>query len=351
MAIVTKSPSGGFPGARLLAALLPPWWTGYFLSLVFPLSILGYLVSGPHTPTAAAGWTLPMWLLVAADRFGPDECRVVPDTAPRWFFDGILYLLVPLQWANVWALGGLVARLEFDSLTAIVASGADLLAIRLMVGANFTCAGLCPAHELIHRRPRWQRCLGRSMLVSLCYDHFAIAHKRVHHARLGTPDDPSTARDGECFEHFFRRAVAGQWRIAWAADPLGVVSGLGVEALLLFAYASAFGALATAVYLFMVFSAVRTLESVNYFQHYGLTADSGRASFIAWRCDSAISLFLFLGLTRHADHHRHPARTYAELRPLGEGPKMPHGYLGMAVWTQRRNDSYRAWAASLPMTP
>ena len=346
MPILTKTETRGFSRSSRAAWPLPPWWAGYALALFFPLSILGYLATGPHDPWETVAWTIPMWLLVAADYYGPAESRLVPTTAPRWFFDGLLYLLALLQWLNVLALGLMVSRLRFDTGPEAFAAVVDLLAIRLMVGANFTCAGLCPAHELIHRRNRWQRGLGRLMLTSLCYDHFAVAHKRIHHARRGTSADPSTAGDGEGFEPFFRRAVAEQWRLAWRVDRRAVLAGALAETGFVLAYGWAFGVLATLVYLFMVFSAVRTLESVNYFQHYGLTDASGRAGLTAWRCDSAVSLFLFVGLTRHADHHRHPGRTYDQLRPAADGPVMPHGYLGMAVWTQRRNDSYRAWVAA-----
>lgn len=327
--------------------LLPPWWLGYSLALFFPLSILLFLLTGPHQPLATLAWTIPMWILVAADYYGPPERRIVPGDAPQWFFDGLLYALVIVQLLNVFALGLMVSKLQFGTTDQIAASILDLLAIRLMVGANFTCAGLCPAHELIHRQRSWQRGLGRLMLLSLCYDHFAVSHKRLHHARLGDRVDPSTAHPDEDFEHFFRRAVQDQWKFAWRADRKTVTAGIAAEFLLLLAYNWAFGPLAVMVYLFMVFSAVRTLESVNYFQHYALNEFTGLSGLTAWRCDSAVSLYLFVGLTRHADHHRHPGLTYKDLRPQADGPVMPFGYLGMAVWVQRRNPGYRRFAAKM----
>jgi alkane 1-monooxygenase len=349
MPILTKSKSDGFPGFSLARLRLPPWWLGFGLSLVFPASVLGFLATGPHGPLAAVAWTLPMWLLVAADYFGPSERRTVPSGAPRWFFDGILYLLALLQVLNVFALGRMVSHLSWGTVPDVLASLVDLLSIRLMVSANFVCAGICPAHELIHRRSRWQRRLGRLLLASVCYDHFAVAHRRAHHARLGSPEDPSTARTGESFEEFCRRSMLQQWRIAWRADRRAVLAGALAEAGLLAACVWAFGVLAALVFLHQSHAAVRTLESVNYFQHYGLTEDSGHSRRTAWRNDSAVSLFLFIGLTRHADHHRRPGIPYPDLRPLADGPAMPHGYLGMAVWVQRRNDSYRAWTESAAM--
>ncbi|CAL1240804.1 Alkane-1 monooxygenase [Candidatus Methylocalor cossyra] len=336
MPILAPRRAFSFPGK-------PPWWAGFGLSLVLPVTLLGFLLTGPHAPAAVPAWTLPLWLLVAADRYGPPERRSVPRPAPRWFFDGLLYLLALLQLLNLAALGGLVSRLKFGSGPEALASLVDLLAIRLMVGATFVCGAICPAHELIHRRHPCQRGLGRILLMTVGYDHFALAHKGVHHARLGSAEDVSTARRGESFEAFYRRALGGHWKNAWRADPGAVVVGLVAEAGLLAAYLSAFGVLATAVWLHQCRAAVRTLEAVNYFQHYGLTEGAGGTPAMAWRNDSAVSLFLFLGLTRHAEHHRRPGVPYPALRATDEGPVMPWGYLGMAVWVQRRNESYRAW--------
>lgn len=328
-----------------LGAIWPlPWWTGYSLSLVFPLAVLGFLATGPHRPLTALLWTLPMLLLLLADYFGPAETRIVPESAPVPFFDALLYLLSVLQLANLFALGRMVSQLGWSSVAEIVASLADLLAIRAMVSADFVSAGICPAHELIHRRSAGQRCLGRLLLATLGYDHFYLAHKLGHHARLGTADDPSTAFRGESFDAFYRRGLRQQWRIAWSVRRGAALAGMAFELAWLALYAVLFGPLAMLVLLHQARGAVRTLESVNYFQHYGLTEDSDSGNAVAWRNDSAISLFMFLALTRHADHHLRPGACFAALRTAAEGPKMPYGYMGMALWVQRRNESYRTWA-------
>lgn len=342
MAIVSDSTQA--PREKMLARWLPPWWTGYLLSLYFPLATLAFLLTGPHDWWAAALWTLPMWLLVAADLISPAEFRIPPTTSPRWFFDGILYLLSVLQVANVLALGAMVADLSWSSGAAIADSVATLGAVHLMIGPNFVCGAICPAHELIHRRRRWQRRLGRLLLGSVCYDHFAVAHKHFHHAKLGSRDDPSTAFPDEDFESFFRRSASEQIRLAWQSDRFAVVIGCGLEVAWLLAYMGLFGPLAVAVLLSQAYGAVRHLEAVNYFQHYGLTETSGSAPITAWRCHSRVSLFIFVGLTRHADHHRHPGITYPYLRPFRDGPNLPFGYLGTAVMVQRRNSRFRAWA-------
>jgi alkane 1-monooxygenase len=322
----------------------PSWWWGFGLSLFLPVSTFVFLLSGPHGAISALLWTLPTWFLIAADRFGPNETRAVPASAPRWFFDGLLYVLAVLQVANVLALGLMVSSLAWGTPAELWAGFANLLAVRVLVGPDFCCAAICPAHELIHRRHRWQRLLGRLLLATVGYDHFFVAHRIGHHARLGSQDDPSTARADEDYEAFFRRSLARQWRIAWRSEPRAVLRGVAAELALLAGFGLLFGPLALFMLVYQALVAVRLLEAVNYFQHFGLTLDSGRAGAMAWDSDSAVSLFLFLGLTRHADHHRRPAVPYPDLRALPDGPRLPYGYLGMALWVKNRSAGYRRWA-------
>lgn len=341
MRILAKTGSGS-----LRRIPRPPWWWGFGLSLVLPVSTFTFLASGPHGPIAALLWTSPVWALTVADRYAPPERRGVPATAPRGFFNGLLYTLTLLQVMNLLVLGVMVSRLSWATGPEIGAGLVNLLAIRILVGTTSCCAAIAPAHELIHRGRRWQRWLGRLLLMTVCYDHFFVAHRAGHHARLGSGEDPSTARPDETYLAFLRRSVCGQWRIAWRAGRRAVLHGLAVELLLLAGFGACFGPLALFMLLYQAVVAVKLLEAVNYFQHYGLTLASGRSGAVAWRHDSAVSLFLFLGLNRHADHHRRPAVPYPELRSLPDGPELPCGYLGMAWWIKNRSKGFRRWAES-----
>ncbi len=320
-----------------------PWWSGFSLSLWLPVANLLFLVTGPHGWFSALVWTLPVWLLIAADRCGPGERRSIPRTAPRWFFDGLLWFLCLLQVGNVLGIGWLVSQLEWTSDQRLI-SVANLVALRILGGTNACCSVIAPAHELIHRRSRWQRRLGRLMLMTVFYDHFYVAHRLGHHAQLGTAGDPSTAAANESYESFFRRSLVGQWRLAWQSQPRTLLMGLLVEVGLMGGYLIAFGGLALFAWLYVSGVAVRLLEAVNYFQHFGLTEASGRSQETAWHCDSAVSLFLFLGLTRHADHHRQPGIGFTGLEALAGGLRLPFGYLVMAIWVKNASGSFRAWA-------
>ncbi|MGZ8966264.1 fatty acid desaturase, partial [Methylomagnum sp.] len=261
MPILAKSLPPELP-ASWHRALLPPWWWGFGLSLFLPVSTLAFLVSGPHGMGAALLWTLPVWLLILADRFGPTERRLVPATAPHGFFDGLLYALAALQVLNVLGLGFMVASLAWATGADVGASLVNLLALRILMGTNSCCAAIAPAHELIHRRKRWQRWLGRLLLVTVGYDHFYVAHRLGHHARLGSGADPSTARPDESYGAFCRRSCLGQWRIAWRYEPRAVGRGLAVELALLAGFGWAFGPLAAFMWLYQALVAVRLLEAV-----------------------------------------------------------------------------------------
>lgn len=342
MSTPAKTFAEGIPGAARQALSL--WWLGFGLCLFLPTCTLAFLLTGPHGAASALLWTLPVWLLIAADHWGPAERRMVPQAAPGWFFDGLLYALVLLQILNILGMGWMVARLPWATAADWGTGCANLVALRILVGTNSCCAAIAPAHELIHRRGRFQRLLGRLLLVTVGYDHFSIAHRRGHHAKLGGAGDPSTARVDEDYATFLRRSVAAQWRIAWRAERGSALLGLMAETGLALAFGWAFGPLALTMLVYQAVVAVKLLEAVNYFQHFGLTQDSGRAGATAWSCDSAVSLFMFLGLTRHADHHRHAATPYPRLRSLDAGPALPCGYLWAAIWVKNHSAGYRRWA-------
>ena len=342
--MIASNPLGSCDTAVPQSRLGLPWWSGFALSWLLPVTTLAFAVTGPYPWATALAWTSPVFGLILADLWGPAECRQVPRTAPRWFFDGILLGLAGLQIANMLAMGWMVSHLDWADSGTLPTTLVNLVALRILGGTNVCCSVIGPAHELIHRSARWQRRLGRWLLMTCFYDHFYVAHRVGHHARLGTGDDPSSALASETYPAFLRRSLRGQWTIAWRHQPRAVLFGLAIELTLIAAYALAFGWLACFVWGYLNGVGIRLLEAVNYFQHFGLRRSPGRRTPTAWRCDSAVSLFLFLGLPRHADHHRRPGVNYPDLEVSTDGPCLPCGYLGMAIWVKNASGSFRRWA-------
>jgi alkane 1-monooxygenase len=256
----------------------------------------------------------------------------------------------------------LVAKLQWTDPSTILASVTELLAIRILVGTNSCCSGIAVAHELIHRRRAAPRFLGRCVLATVCYAHFAVEHLRRHHRHVGTAEDPATARLGESYSAYWRRTKKEQFVSAWRLESarLGleppfalstklwrheVFLGLVAEAALILGMLAYGGPAAAGIFLLQSLAAVRLLEAVNYFQHWGLEKSPGpETPFDAWVTDSWFSMHVFVGLARHSDHHRHGGKPYHRLDFCGRGPRLPFGYLGMALLAKSFNRRYQSIA-------
>ncbi|QSA95617.1 alkane 1-monooxygenase [Methylococcus sp. EFPC2] len=313
---------------------------------MLPLCNLAFLSSGPHAWYSALLWTLPVWLCVIMDIRGPRVAEKVPPGWPDRAYTTLLYPLFALQFVNIGLFLNYAGQLSFGTLLAIGESAANIAALRILTGTTSCCSAIAVAHELIHRRPRHHRWMGRMLLWTVLYDHFAIEHVGGHHRRVGTTADPATARYGESFRQFWPRTLLGQFSGAWRLErsrlarrpgPVRflrnrVMHGLAIQSGLLAAIFAVFGPMALVLFLYQAHAAVRLLETVNYFQHWGLTRRRRRFDgTAAWATDSWFSLHLFLGLSCHADHHEQPGKPYQHLHPGPTGPVLPYGYFAAAL--------------------
>ena len=326
-------------------------WARHLLAFVLPLATLAFAASGPHRWWVALAWLGIIPVILAVDRFaGPAARGPAPDAMPRLPFGLLLWLLAAVQIATVVLLCRMAAAGGFS---------VDLLVAGYLVGNNSGWGAIVVAHELIHRPGRVERLAGRLLLVTVLYEHFYTEHLRGHHARVGTAADPATARFGERWRPFLWRSITGQLRSAWRLETrrLGdehmrpwdprllrsrVVHGFLVEAAFLIAIAVAFGPAALAVFVWQAFTAVGLLESVNYFEHWGLAREARVVRPVdSWDSESWFTLYSLVGLARHADHHADAARPYPLLRHHDESPKLPTGYYGMVALAQLSNARFR----------
>jgi alkane 1-monooxygenase len=316
-----------------------------------PVTCVVFGVTAPHPWWVALPFLLVIVGSVLTDMYGPRERRQPSPALPRWPFDAVLYVLVVLQPVSVALLVSMVAAHGFwrtDTLVGLV-----------LVGVNSGYSAIVVAHELIHRAQWHRHQLGRLLLCTVLYEHFATEHIRGHHMRVGTPDDPATARLGETASGFFVRTVPAQLRSAWRLEKkrLGdehmswcdprmlrnrLVHGIVVEWGVALAILAAVGAGAFAIYLLQALIAVRLLEAVNYFEHYGLLRTGRKVQPVdSWDTDSWFTLYTLVGLSRHADHHAHAARPYQQLRYFEESPKLRYGYFGTVVWLLWDNATFQ----------
>jgi alkane 1-monooxygenase len=299
-------------------------WAMHLLCFILPGFAIAFLATGPHGVIASLLWFgFPLTSIAIDLRAGPERRQPTPDL-PEWPFDAILYAQVVAQLVSV---GLLVHHASVWGLWRV-----DTAIGVLLVGINSGWSAIVVAHELIHRKARHLKLLGRLLLVTVVYDHFATEHVRGHHARIGTPEDGATARFGEPFWAFLRRTVPQQFASAWALDRRAVVQGLVAAGVLCVAIAVGAGPAALIAFALQAALAVLLLEAVNWFEHWGLTRSKGRVTTShSWDTESWFTLYALVGLSRHADHHAYANRPYSQLRHTDASPKLPHGYLGMVV--------------------
>ena len=327
-------------------------WALHLISLAVPLFTLAFVASGPHPWYAALPWLGVVPVVVLLDRRSGTALHRPVESMPAWPFDAVLVFLTALQVANVALASRMITRgslLSVDSLVAL-----------LLVGVSSGYSAIVVAHELIHRKSRWMVLLGRLLLVTVLYEHFFVEHVRGHHLRIGTEDDPATARFGETYREFWRRTVPAQLRSAFRleAKRLGdeemkwhdprllrsaVVHGILAQIVVLAAVAALLGPAGLVFFLLQAHVAVRLLEAVNYFEHYGLRRQGRKVRPVdSWDSDSWFTLFALVGLSRHADHHAYASRPFQALRTWEESPKLPYGYIVMVLMVIFDNKKTRA---------
>jgi alkane 1-monooxygenase len=304
-----------------------------FLALV----PLGGWLGGAWTFAAAAATPL---LLSGFDAlFGEERVTARTRTGSHWL--PRIYVLLQLA-VNAWA----AASAARPATTLLEAAG-----LALSAGVTTGVFGFVAAHELVHSRAPRERALGLTLLGSVFYMHFRIAHVYGHHRRAATRDDPATARLGEALYAFLVRSVAGQFREAWSFEAQRlrrtgrVVFGpanrmvryLAIEGLFLFALiglswkAAAFTAAVAVI-------AVLLLESFNYVAHYGLSrriAADGRFERLrpehSWNSARRMNNAALFNMGRHTDHHRVMTRSYERLDPVAGSAVLPSGYAAALV--------------------
>lgn len=256
----------------------------------------------------------------------------------------ILWLFVPIPFLLTAYFGYLYT---IRSLNGLEIAGM-LLSIALCNGG----IGITIAHELVHRSSNAQRWLGRILLLSVLYMHFAIEHVRGHHALVATEEDPASARKGESYYQFWGRSVWGQWFSAWKLEAQRLDKTrksvwsfsnemlwfVGLQLAYLGVILVVFGPMVLLYTVIMAVASFSLLEAVNYIEHYGLERERGEngryekvTEHHSWNSDHILSRMFLFELTRHSDHHATASRPYQVLRSLDASPQLPTGYPGMII--------------------
>lgn len=260
------------------------------------------------------------------------------------FFDWLLYINVPLQYG-----------LLFFTLYLLCFSN---LPLWILIGKAWSmgicCAvlGINTAHELGHRKSKFERILAKLLLLSASYMHFIVVHNRGHHHYVATPLDPATARRNETVFKYLIRSVFMGYLSGWHMENERLKKNgqkafsihnemlqfLIFQLLFYIGIYAFFSWQGLLWYFAMATMGIMVLESINYVEHYGLLRKKeadGKYEKVkpwhSWNSDHILGRIMLLELTRHSDHHYKASRKYQTLRSIQNSPQLVLGYPGSLV--------------------
>ncbi len=255
------------------------------------------------------------------------------------FFDLLLYLNLPMVYG---LLGWFLWSVPWANY-----STAELTGLTLSVGVVLGSNGINVAHELGHRQTRWEKTLGKLLLLPALYMHFYIEHNFGHHQKAATTEDPASAKYNQTVYSFWVTSMVRQYVSAWNIQ-LGLLKKenapffsfkndmmcyLVLQALYLLLVFLLFSTQAMFAAVLVGFIAAVLLETINYIEHYGLSrlkTKSGRYERVSeihsWNSNHILGRVILYELTRHSDHHHRAHKKYQLLDCHETSPQMPFGY-------------------------
>lgn len=277
-------------------------------------------------------------LILPIDTHNDDDEKIKNKLANK-IYDFLLYLNLPIVYG---LLLYTLVRMTTNTVALYEIVG-TILSLGVVLGAN----GINVAHELGHRKKRWERILGKLLLIPSHYTHFYVEHNLGHHLHVSTPEDPSTAKYNQTLYAFWYQTITGTYKKAWQIQmKLNKVEGqsffsikndmfwftiIQISYLLIISYY--FGFLGILIALFAGIVGFLLLETINYIEHYGLRRNklaSGRYERVtekhSWNSNHIMGRIILYELTRHSDHHYKASKKYQILEYHDVSPQMPFGY-------------------------
>jgi alkane 1-monooxygenase len=256
-------------------------------------------------------------------------------------YDYMLYLVVLIQVPMLFFFLSSFVNAELSTL--------DIVGRITTMGMLCGIFGINVAHELGHRKNKFEQWLAKISLLTSMYTHFFIEHNKGHHKNVATPNDPSSARYNEWVYLFYFRTIIFTYISAWhiANDEVKkkgkavfsiynemVQLQLMQVALLAIIY-FVFGSTILLYFFSAAFMGILLLETVNYIEHYGLQRrPTSNNKFEraqpqhSWNSNHPIGRLMLFELSRHSDHHYLASRKYQILQHHDNAPQLPTGYPG-----------------------
>jgi len=254
------------------------------------------------------------------------------------FFDWLLYLNVPIVYLILFY--GLFSFANYDL------QPYEYFGFALSLGILLATNAVNVAHELGHRKNKFDVFVTRLLLLPCLYMHFTMEHNYGHHKNVATELDPASAKKGQSLYHFWITSVFGQYKNAWQIQMKLLknkkASFISSENnLLLFLIYQ--GLYLTTIYTLLGEGALMLaflvgvisflfLETINYIEHYGLRRKKVGNKYEkvqnthSWNSDHIMGRIILYELTRHSDHHFRASKRYQVLESLEDSPRLPFGY-------------------------
>jgi alkane 1-monooxygenase len=313
----------------------------YMLSYTIPLSaIFGLYLGGiwSYTTFFYAFGLIPIWEALISPKSEELSQENIQNRLANRLFDGMLYFNIVLVFSilfyGIWYL------------TSTKLSPYEVIGFVLSLGIVLGTNGINVAHELGHRKTKWERTLAKLLLIPAFYMHFYIEHNFGHHQNVGTPNDPATSKKNQSVFSFWFTSISGQIKNAIHIQKnilkknqyrfFSIYNDLLYYQLFQMIYLSCigffFGFYGVLLALCIALTGVLLLESINYIEHYGLTrAVKGLryervTPMHSWNSNHVVGRLVLYELTRHSDHHHRASKKYQILESIEESPQLPFGY-------------------------
>lgn len=321
------------------------WLTSVFMPIFPLLGIVVYLQTGMEwtllLPLIVTYFVIPIidWLFGSDENNPPEE--IVPQLEEDKYYRLLTYFTVPMHFIVLIAMAWFVGT---HSLSAWAVVGLALIA------GSYSGLGINTAHEMGHKKPKFEKLLAKIVLAVPAYGHFCIEHNRGHHTYVATTEDPASSRMGESIYQFVLREIPGSFNRGWQQEAerlnkLGksswsidndILQSFAISLVLQGTLIALFGWVMIPFLLIHNVWAWFQLTSANYIEHYGLLREklpNGRYERCqphhSWNANYIFSNIALFHLERHSDHHANPTRRYQSLRNFDDIPQLPNGYYGM----------------------
>jgi alkane 1-monooxygenase len=321
------------------------WLASVFMPIFPLLGIVVYLQTGMEwtllLPLIFTYFVIPIidWLFGSDENNPPEE--IVPQLEEDKYYRLLTYFTVPMHFIVLIAMAWFVGT---HSLSAWAVVGLALIA------GSYSGLGINTAHEMGHKKPKFEKLLAKIVLAVPAYGHFCIEHNRGHHTYVATTEDPASSRMGESIYQFVLREIPGSFKRGWQqeAERLNkqgksswsidndILQSFAISLVLQGTLIALFGWVMIPFLLIHNVWAWFQLTSANYIEHYGLLREklpSGRYERCqphhSWNANYIFSNIVLFHLERHSDHHANPTRRYQSLRNFDDIPQLPNGYYGM----------------------